>query len=1152
MRKAFLAGKSVLHKPTGTVTGQIVQLGNAECYRIEHYDRMRPFFMSVVSSADHWMFISSTGGLTAGRGNPDLALFPYNTDDKIHDSAETTGSKTILLVNQGGQTHLWEPFSDRYSGVYRIQRNLYKNAWGNLLVFEECNFDLGLTFRYAWSNSPQFGFVREALLQNTSKKRVTVRLLDGIQNLMPCGVGSQFQNDKSTLLDAYKRAEWMAESGLAIFRLSSIPIDRPEPAEALRATTVWSVGLPKGQQLLSSSQLDRFRTTGAVKEETDVRGQRGAFFRCVNLVLSGGQSMEWTLVADVGRGPSDIAALRNLLRRPGHLWKEVRADVELGARELRRIIACGDGCQKTQTTLGDWRHANNVLFNVMRGGFFPQGYLIDPADLRSFVQQANREVAERAAPFFKRLKGKIHYSSLLSMAKDQPDRQLERICREYLPLGFSRRHGDPSRPWNRFSIPTRKPDGSWVLNYEGNWRDIFQNWEALAASYPAYLPGMICRFVSASTADGYNPYRITRNGIDWEVVNPSDPWAHIGYWGDHQLIYLLKLLESLRQHDPAELQSMLTRDLFAYANVPYRIHPYEKLLEDPKETVDFDSKAEELVVQRVAKRGGDGRLLWDEKDEVLQVNLSEKMLVSVLAKLANFIPEAGIWLNTQRPEWNDANNALVGNGVSMVTLCYLRRYLSFCHEIFETLQDTPIAISAEVCQLLKEVATALEKHQGLLQGPIEDQDRKRVLDDLGGAGSQYRDRLYRQSLSGDRQSVDVPQLLAFCRLALQWIDHSIQANRRADGLYHSYNLVSFDQGDRLPIRRLYEMLEGQVAVLSSGCLDAREAVQLIDSLKQSAMYRADQHSYLLYPNRELPRFCDRNNIPAKDIKQSALLRKLIADGERSLVEQDCLGVCHFSGHLTNGGDVVQALGRLESIGYAQLVERDRARVLALFERLFDHQSFTGRSGTFFAYEGLGSIYWHMVSKLLLAVQESYERAASCGDHPPSILALARAYYDIRSGLGDAKTPDVYGGFPMDPYSHTPAHTGARQPGLTGQVKEDILCRFGELGVWVWNGQITFAPSILRHQELLRESGLFRYFDLSGTERSIRVPAHGLAFTYCQVPVVYKVARDVGLVVRYADGTEDCIPGLRLDAATSQAIFERTGIVAAIQVNVPRG
>ena len=69
--------------------------------------------------------------------------------------------------------------------------------------------------------------------------------------------------------------------------------------------------------------------------------------------------------------------------------------------------------------------------------------------------------------------------------------------------------------------------------------------------------------------------------------------------------------------------------------------------------------------------------MWDVRGEVRLVNLTEKLLVSVLAKLSNFVPEAGIWMNTQRPEWNDANNALVGHGVSVVTLCHLRRYLAF-------------------------------------------------------------------------------------------------------------------------------------------------------------------------------------------------------------------------------------------------------------------------------------------------------------------------------------------------------------------------------------------------------------------------------------------------------------------------------------------
>ena len=36
-----------------------------------------------------------------------------------------------------------------------------------------------------------------------------------------------------------------------------------------------------------------------------------------------------------------------------------------------------------------------------------------------------------------------------------------------------------------------------------------------------------------------------------------------------------------------------------------------------------------------------------------------------------------------------------------------------------------------------------------------------------------------------------------------------------------------------------------------------------------------------------------------------------------------------------------------------------------------------------------------------------------------------------------KTPEEYGAFPFDAYSHTPYNSGAKQPGMTGQVKEEI-------------------------------------------------------------------------------------------------------------------
>ena len=252
--------------------------------------------MTVVSDADHWMFISSNGALSAGRRNADLALFPYYTDDKIRDMVEVTGSKTVMIVQKPGRSCLWEPFSVRGQGVYRTRRNLYKNFRGNKLIFEEINDDLSLTFRYGWFNSNRFGFVRRAWLTHSGSASLRIKLLDGLQNLMPCGTGSQFNLEYSTLLDAYKKSELLPGTGLGLFRLSAIPVDRPEPAEALKTTTAWSVGLKPQLILLSALQLDRFRTGQPLHPETEVRAERGAYFLQAEMQLRGGQRAEWLIV----------------------------------------------------------------------------------------------------------------------------------------------------------------------------------------------------------------------------------------------------------------------------------------------------------------------------------------------------------------------------------------------------------------------------------------------------------------------------------------------------------------------------------------------------------------------------------------------------------------------------------------------------------------------------------------------------------------------------------------------------------------------------------------------------------------------------------------------------------------------------------------
>ncbi|KPK02074.1 MAG: hypothetical protein AMS20_12565 [Gemmatimonas sp. SG8_28] len=1132
------------------VQGDYVSMGTERYYRIANYDRMPPFFMSVVSGSNHWLFISSNGGMTAGRRNADNALFPYYTEDKIHDNADHTGSRTIVRVVGDGTRHLWEPFDRQCGTLYRITRNLYKNVYGNRLMFEEVNHDLDLVFRYTWAPSDRFGFVKHAELRNTGSAARSVELLDGIENILPCGMVEFFQSKYSCLGDAYKQNEVETATGIATFALSSIPGDSPEPAEALRATVCWSTRPAETVRLLSSLQLDTFRSGGDVERETRVCGRRGAYFVREAFDLAPGAREDWLIVADVECGHPELASLKRTLATTPDVVRLVQEDIDAGTDRLAAIVGRADGLQTTGDTLGSNHHFANVLFNVMRGGVFESAYTIPVADLRDFVRAFNRETWARNADFLGALDEQIELGRLVDETRSLNDPALLRLVFEYLPISFSRRHGDPSRPWNQFAINVKNRDGSKVLDYQGNWRDIFQNWEALCLSFPEYLESVITRFVNTTTADGYNPYRVTKDGYDWEAPDPDDPWAHFGYWGDHQLIYLLKFLEWSRRHHPGRLERMLGEQRFVYADVPYDIKPYEEILRDPRASITYATDRAAQIAARVDAIGFDGRYLTDPSGEICHATLTEKLLVPLLAKIGNFVPGGGFWMNTQRPEWNDANNALAGFGVSMVTLYYARRYVAFCRQLLDGADVETADLNEEVARWLQETRRVLEDNRYLLDhADIGDADRKALLDRLGRAAEHYRSGLYEQGLRGQRTPVPASDLSAFFDVTLAFFDQTIRLNRRDDDLYHAYNVLELSP-DGVALERLHPMLEGQVAVLSSGALSPAEALSVARALRHSDMYRADQHSYLLYPERVLPSFFEKNTIPAAQADRSDLVRQLIADGNTDLVEQDVDGAVHFNGLFRNIRDVHAALERLSAKGYGDLVARESALVGELFESVFEHKRFTGRSGTFYGYEGIGCIYWHMVSKLLLAAQESC-LAAAAGDDS-AFGDLAAWYYDVRAGIGFNKAPDVYGAFPTDPYSHTPGYAGAKQPGMTGQVKEEIITRLGELGVSVRDGMVRFDPVLLRQSEFLREPETFEYYDVGGRRQSVELETQTLGFTYCQVPIVYRRSDETRLTLHFADGTLHHVDGLVMDEDASREIFRRSGAIVRVEVSLTPG
>lgn len=1125
--------------------GQFCDYRNERYYRIDAYDRMATFFMSIVSADDHWLFLASNGGLSAGRQNAEKALFPYYSEDKIIDMAHCTGSLSLIRE----QDRLWQPFNSLDLKPAQGQRTLYKGVRGDRIIFSERLDEL--TFEYGLSFSEAFGLVKTSRLTNHSTRPRTLELLDGLQNILPANIESATQNSQSVLLDAYKSVD-LVDDRLALFYLSSRLTDVAEPSESLLANALWSCvsqGDWSFRVSLDGQAPRRFAQGQTLSFPERARGSRGSYFVTSTVTLAPGETIEWLTLAEVSLDNNALLELRHRLA-DGQIAHQVLADIDLGAAKLTAHLAKADGSQVSGQEATAVHHWANSLFNIMRGGFFEDGYRLARGDLHKFVRTRNRTLGDLA--FWQTLPEQLLVTELDAYLPSAGAEDLARLVHEYLPISFSRRHGDPSRPWNQFSINLKDDQGLAIKDFQGNWRDIFQNWEPLALSYPEFLPAMISTFLNATTADGYNPYRVTRAGIEWETPELDNPWSNIGYWSDHQIIYLSKLLELQYKIKPALLQDWFERKQFSYANVPYRIKGFAELRVDPYNSIEFDAELDARIMALHDTLGADAKLVWVGDSvaggaqgpgqvgaaRVLHVNLMEKLLTLWLAKLSNFVPGGGIWMNTQRPEWNDANNALVGWGLSVVTLAYLHRHLS-------AMQEQLAGLSGEL-SVSVEVVAWFDRVNALFQtrfAPADPEQRLATLEALARSGDHYRSAFYQSGLSGRFETLSYATIQDFLTRVLAALHGTLQHNQRADRLYHGYNLLNLT-GQGATIDHLPMMLEGQVAILASGLLGSAQSLELLHALRHSDLFRADQHTYLLYPNKQLPAFMAKNHIAAELFAQTPNAAALLKRGE--VFKQDRDGGLHFHAELRNGVDLAQ---RLTHLG---LADAEQKGILALYEATFAHRAFTGRSGSFFGYEGLGSTYWHMVSKLLLAAQESWLQAKRQGATPEQIQQLAEAYYDIRLGIGFNKTPAHYGAVPTDPYSHSPENGVARQPGMTGQVKEELLTRLGEFGLFWADQAIDILPGLLKANEFIESPTAFAYMDPTGQWHSLNLPVGSLAFTLAQIPFVYfrRDRAELAIRVYMSDSEVRHVAEGRLPPELFADLCQRNNRILRIEVDFP--
>ena len=192
---------------------------------------------------------------------------------------------------------------------------------------------------------------------------------------------------------------------------------------------------------------------------------------------------------------------------------------------------------------------------------------------------------------------------------------------------------------------------------------------------------------------------------------------------------------------------------------------------------------------------------------------------------------------------------------------------------------------------------------------------------------------------------------------------------------------------------------------------------------------------------------------------------------------------------------------------------------------------------------------HLFLKLRYAVQEIHAAAIADNANSEVIYRLRHHYVQICEGIGVHKSPLNYGAFPTDPYSHTPLGKGVQQPGMTGQVKEDVICRMRELGVYYSNGSIHFVPSMITENDVVNSDQDIMYTDVHGVQRRVQISSGSLFFTICQTPIIYSFGKRNELKIVMHDDSIEVFEHMSLSVSHSKCIFSRSGYIKQVYVTM---
>ena len=555
---------------------------------------------------------------------------------------------------------------------------------------------------------------RVLTVRNAGAEPIGLELLDGMPELVPYGVDQDALKNMANLAQAWMRAE-DADTGRACFRTRASMADTAQvtAVEGCNFCLAWDeageILRPIVQPELvfgadtSLAQAEGFAGTPleALCKTPQVTENR---FPCCFLpkraALAPGEAVRIFSLYGQAEDKGRVAALAE--RVNGGEWFEAKR------REAARLVdeLCAPIETHTADPVFDAYCKQTYLDNVLRGGapiFFEDG--------------------EKKAPF-------------------------------YL---YSRKHGDPEREYNYFSL-----GGEYYAQGNGNFRDVNQNRRSDVLFTPEAGEESVHTFFDLIQTDGYNPlviqastYTVPQANLkgvldllppdrqedglrllsrpftpgalamaleDWGLdaqrltaaivcAADSEPNADFkeGYWCDHWT-YNLDLIESCLSVYPERQEKLL------FEECRYRWYESGALVNPRAKRYHMTEGGlrQYHALDEEAKAGVTRKWVCTADGEVARSTLMEKLLLLCAVKTATLDAAGmGVEMEGGKPGWYDALNGLPGLlGSSMAESCELARLLRFTIKAMEQ-REGEIAVYQEVGGLFLDICNILQSEQDL-------------------------------------------------------------------------------------------------------------------------------------------------------------------------------------------------------------------------------------------------------------------------------------------------------------------------------------------------------------------------------------------------------------------------------------------------------